>query len=92
MKEKRRYKRFIIEGMDVQCRMFFTTEVKILDISFGGVALSLNKRLNMGQEYTLKIESESNTMSLKGIVVWENMASLITREVKGKSFQYMKWE
>jgi hypothetical protein len=85
MKEKRRHKRFLIEGMDVQCRMFFTTEVKILDISFGGVALSLNKRLNMGQEYTLKIESGSNAISLKGVVVWENMTSL-TREVKGNKF------
>ena len=85
MKEKRRYKRFLIEGMDVQCRMFFTTEVKILDISFGGAALSLNKRLNMGEKYTLKIESENNTISLEGVVVWENMTSL-TREVKGKKF------
>jgi c-di-GMP-binding flagellar brake protein YcgR len=85
MKEKRRYRRFLIEGMDVQCRMFFTTEVKIVDISFGGVALRLNKRLNMGQEYTLKIESESETISLKGIVVWENMTSLIG-EIKDKEF------
>ena len=57
MKERRRYKRYFIEGMDVKCRMFFTTEVKILNVSFGGVALSLNKRLNIGEEYTLKIES-----------------------------------
>lgn len=71
MKERRRYKRFLIEGMDVRCSMLFATEVKILNISFGGVALSLNKRLNMGEEYTLKIESESNTVSLKGVVVWE---------------------
>jgi Tfp pilus assembly protein PilZ len=85
MKERRRYKRFIIEGMDVQCRTFFATEVKILNISFGGVALSLNKRLNMGEEYTLKIESESNTISLKGVVAWVKMTSL-TREVKGKKF------
>jgi hypothetical protein len=85
MKERRRYKRFIIEGMDVQCRTFFATEVKILNISFGGVALSLNKRLNMGEEYTLKIESESNTISLKGVVVWEKITRL-AREVKGKKF------
>jgi len=56
--EERRYKRFFIEGKDVQCRMFFATEVEILNISFGGGALSLNKRLNMGEEYTLKIESK----------------------------------
>ena len=85
VKEKRRYKRFLVEGMDVKCRMFFNTEVKILNISFGGVALSMTKRLNMGEKYTLKIESESNTISLAGVVVWEKMTSL-TREVKGKKF------
>lgn len=85
MKERRRYKRFSIEGMDVRCKIFFTTEVKILNISFGGVALSLNKRLNMGEEYTLKIESESNTVSLKGVVVWEKIIKP-TRDVQGKDF------
>jgi hypothetical protein len=83
MKEERRYRRFLIEGMDVQCRIFFNTEVKIHNISLGGVALSLDKRLNMGQKYTLKIESESNTISLEGIVVWAKITSL-TRDVKGK--------
>jgi hypothetical protein len=85
MKEKRSYKRFLIEGMDVRCRMFFTTEVKILNMSFGGVALSLNKRLNMGEKYTLKIETEDKIISLEGVVVWEKMTSL-TREMKGKKF------
>jgi len=85
MKKERRYRRFLIEGMDVKCRIFFNTEVKIHNISLGGVALSLNKRLNMGQKYTLKIESESNTISLEGVVVWEKITSL-TREVKGKKF------
>lgn len=72
--ERRRHKRYAIEGMDVQCRMFFTTAVKILNISLGGVSLSLNKRLNMGEEYTLKIESKTNTITLKGVVVWANIA------------------
>jgi hypothetical protein len=85
MKERRRYKRFLIECTDVQCRMFFPTEVKILNISFSGVALSLNRRLNIGDKYTLKIESESNTISLKGLVVWGKMTSP-TRDVKDKKF------
>jgi len=83
MKERRKHTRFLIEGMEVQCRMFFTTEVNILNMSLGGVALSLNKRLNMGEKYTLNIESESKTISLEGVVVWEKMTSLTT-EVKGK--------
>ena len=83
MKQERRYRRFLIEGMDVKCRIFFNTEVKIHNISLGGVAFSLNKRLNMGQKYALKIESGSSTISLEGIVVWAKIASL-TKEFKGK--------
>jgi c-di-GMP-binding flagellar brake protein YcgR len=83
VKEKRKYKRFLIEGMDVQCNILFTTEVRLLNISLGGAALSLTKRLNMGSEYTLKIDSEDDTISLKGTVVWEKMTS-VTREVRGR--------
>ncbi len=68
--------------MDVQCRVFFATEVKVLNMSLGGIALSLNKRLNIGTEYTIKIESEGNTISLKGVVVWANF---LVKEVKGKN-------
>lgn len=85
MKEERRYKRFVIEGMNAQCKIFFTTEVKILNISFGGAALSLNKRLNMGEEYTLKVETESNTISLKGVVIWEKIVRPTT-DVNGNNF------
>jgi len=85
MKERRKHTRFLIEGMEVQCRMFFTTEVNILNMSLGGVALSLNKRLNMGEKYTLKIDSEGKTISLEGVVVWERMTG-VTKEVKGKKF------
>jgi hypothetical protein len=84
MKERRRFKRFSIEGMEVKCKMFFVTEVEVLNISVGGVALSLNKRLNMGEEYTLNIESESNAISLKGVVVWEKMTSPASNVRGGK--------
>ena len=37
----------------------------------------------MGQKYTLKIESGSNTISLEGVVVWAKITCL-TKEFKGK--------
>lgn len=55
VKEKRRYQKFLIEGIDFQCRLFFATDVKIRDISLGGAALSLNKRLNMDKNILLKL-------------------------------------
>ncbi len=85
MKERRGHKRFLIEGMDVQCKLLFVTEVKLLNISLGGAALSLTKRLNMGGEYTLRVDTEDSTIALKGVVVWEKMTG-ITRQVRGKKF------
>lgn len=80
MQEKRKFKRFIIEGMDVHCKMVLATEVEVLNISLGGALVSLNKRLNMGNEYTLKIDCGDNIVSLKGLVVWERLANLKKNE------------
>ena len=80
MEERRKHRRFIIEGMDIHCKMLFATEVRLLNISFGGAALSLSEKLNMGGEYTLKIESEESVVSVPGIVVWERMTELKKNE------------
>ncbi|MEJ2683105.1 MAG: PilZ domain-containing protein [Candidatus Sulfobium sp.] len=39
----------------------------------------------MGEEYTLKVESESDTLSLKGTVIWEKIVRP-TRDVRGNNF------
>ena len=82
MKEKRRYKRFIIEGMDVQCKMFYATDVTVVNMSFNGICLHLSKRLNLGEEYTLKLESTGSSLSVTGVVVWEKLTG---RTVKVKN-------
>jgi c-di-GMP-binding flagellar brake protein YcgR len=80
MEERRKHRRFLIEGMDIHCKMMFATEVRLLNISFGGAALSLSEKLNMGGEYTLKIESEESLVTVPGIVVWEKMVELNKNE------------
>lgn len=74
MDEKRKFKRIIVEGMDVHCKMLFSTNVNLLTVSLGGASISLQKRLHMGSEYTLKIECKDKIFSIKGIVVWEKLA------------------
>ena len=74
MKESRRYKRFIVEDMDVTGKMMFATDVKIIDLSIGGVSLKADRRLNIGSEYTLKMEDKDSTISLKGTVVWSSIS------------------
>jgi c-di-GMP-binding flagellar brake protein YcgR len=80
MKEKRQHTRFIIEDMDIQCRMLFATEVKITNISLNGASLILNKKLNIGNRYILHIQSKDRDIKLKGSVIWEKIAKLKRNE------------
>ena len=78
MHDKRRYKRFKLNDREINGKMIMATEVKVIDISISGISLKANRRLNIGSDYTLKLEGRK-TISMKGTVVW---CSLIeTREV-----------
>jgi c-di-GMP-binding flagellar brake protein YcgR len=74
MKDRRRYERIVIKGLDIECKMQFVAEVKLLNISFSGAAISLDRRLHIGREYTLHFERADKMLTLKGKVVWEKLA------------------
>ncbi len=80
MRENRRYKRFSVDILAINGKMMFANEVEIQDISIGGIAIRVDRRLNMGSEYTLKIGNGIKTIALKGSVVW----SRISGTKKGK--------
>lgn len=65
---KRRHPRFVVEG--VHGRMVFASQVEILNLSLGGVAIRADRRLNIGGEYTLKLELGGEGIEIKGQVVW----------------------
>jgi len=73
MQERRRYKRLVTEGMNIQCRMQFHTNVSLLNISPSGASIALDRRLSMGDEYTLHVECQDNSILLKGVIVWEKI-------------------
>jgi hypothetical protein len=81
MGEKRRHPRYSLDDMEVNGRMLFATDVKILDISVGGVSLKADRRLNIGCEYELKLQSSERLLSLKGVVVRSSLSG--TRRVAG---------
>lgn len=78
MQEKRRHKRYGVNELDISGKMMFATEVKILDISIGGVSLKADRRLNIGSEYTLKLEDKDRVTTVRGVVVWSSISG--TRE------------
>lgn len=71
---KRRHPRFIVEG--VQGKMVFASQVEVLNLSLGGVAIKADRRLNIGGEYTLKLELAGEAIDIKGLVVWSVMSGL----------------
>ncbi len=75
MKDLRRHKRVSSEGADISCRVQFTTEVSLINISSSGASISLNKQLNMGQEYSLNVKRDDNYIIIRGIVVWERLVT-----------------
>lgn len=71
--DKRRYERFSLRTESVSCKIVSATEVKVLNISMTGVALEVNKRLNIGSQYMLGLASADAAVSLKGNVVWSRL-------------------
>jgi c-di-GMP-binding flagellar brake protein YcgR len=70
MKENRQYKRFTLDVMEVNGTMLRAADVKIIDISLGGISIKVDRRLNIGTDYLLKLSDRNEVMSLKGSVIW----------------------
>lgn len=73
MKDRRRFKRFKVDLIDINGKMMFPSNVKIIDISLGGVSLSADRRLDINSEYTLTVSSKGKVFSIKCIVIWAFM-------------------
>jgi len=73
MNEKRRHKRFIVEGMEINGKMMFATVVSVLNISISGMSVKADRRLEIGKEYTIKLEEKNKVLSVKGLVVWSSL-------------------
>lgn len=78
MQDKRRYKRFAVGIMGINGTMTFARHVKILDMSAGGVALKASRRLNLGSEYTLRIEYHEKALTVKGTVIWSMIGESVS--------------
>ncbi len=69
MQDKRRYKRYRLDVMELNSRIIFADKVEILDISLCGIAIKADRRLNMDCEYLLRLDNKGGHISVKGIVV-----------------------
>jgi c-di-GMP-binding flagellar brake protein YcgR len=69
MQERRHHKRFTVDIMDINGTIIFGGYVKILNISLGGVLLKVDRRLNIGRNYLLKLEGKGMILTVKGTVL-----------------------
>lgn len=77
MIEKRKYPRYVVEGLGIYARTIFNTEVEILDISVNGGSFKGAKRFCIGCEYSFKFEHGEGNLSVKGVVIWEKLAGTV---------------
>ncbi|HUI44582.1 MAG TPA: PilZ domain-containing protein [Nitrospirota bacterium] len=74
--DKRRYKRYKLELVDINGKMSLADKVEIIDISLGGVALRVDRRLNPGREYLLKLGDKGKSFDLKCLVVRSELSGI----------------
>lgn len=79
MQDHRRYKRFRLDLIEINGKMRFADKVEIVDISFGGVALKADSRLNIGREYVIRLGDGENSLDVKGIVVRSELSGIEER-------------
>ncbi|MFZ3138694.1 MAG: PilZ domain-containing protein [Thermodesulfovibrionales bacterium] len=80
MWDRRQYKRFTDDVMDMYGKMVLADDVKILDISLSGISLKADRRLNIACNHMLNIEDKGNILTVKGRVIW----SLLSENKDGK--------
>lgn len=74
MEDQRRFPRFTVGG--VQGKVSFAAHVDVVNLSLGGVAVKGDRRLELGREYTLRLELESRYVDVRGVAVWSKLTGL----------------
>lgn len=74
MTNRRRHPRFVVENLFG--KMVFASQVEILNMSLSGVAVKVDRRLNIGTDYALKLELQDKTCQVKGTVVWSMLSDI----------------
>jgi hypothetical protein len=68
-----------LDLVEINGKMSLTSKVEVLDISLGGVALKADRRLNIGNEYLIKLQDKGKTLDVKGIVVRSELSGMEDR-------------
>lgn len=68
--DKRRYKRYSMNGCGVEGNVLYPSDIKIIDMSVDGADIETKRRLELNKEYTLRLKYKDANLDLKGRVMW----------------------
>jgi len=78
MQERRQHKRLTVEHVKVNGEIPLASDVKIMDLSMNGILVKADRRLNIGNKYSLKIGYKGKGLLVKATV----MRCLLVESVK----------
>jgi Tfp pilus assembly protein PilZ len=81
--QKRRYKRHVVDGMEIQAKMVFAEIVDLFDLSSGGACIVTTKSVKPGDNIVLRITDENINRPLKCTIIWERDAEEDMKESPG---------
>lgn len=84
MLEKRRHKRFRLDLIEINGKLSLADQVDIIDLSFGGVALKVDRRLTVGKECLFTLKDKRKSVDVQGMVVRCNLKAIEKRFNGGK--------
>ena len=81
MENTRRQKRYKVDSTNIRGTIIFASYLKINDISIGGISLTTEKRLTIGNEYALKLQGKDTQLTVKGTVMWSLLSESIADSI-----------
>ena len=70
--QKRRYPRFLVEGMDIQSQMIFAESIQLSNISVGGACMVTRTPVQIGNNILIRINRERIRRPLLGTIRWKD--------------------
>ena len=59
--------------MNIQIKMILARDVKLRDLSLGGMSFDTDRRVNVGRSYKLRMETQGLKTTVEGVIVWSSL-------------------
>ncbi len=76
MQNQRRHTRYRLDVMEINGKMSLVDKVEIVDISLSGVSLKVDKKLQLGREYVIRLGERKKEFDVKGVLVRSEVSEI----------------